>query len=103
MTAPLPTLKTEQTDDLTAVSPQIKAQILAEANQQGLRCVRIVHGKGLGSPGREPVLKGLVRGWLMQRAEVWVQNTPNNISSSTTDSGTPSSQAMRGMGNSLKG
>jgi len=37
---------------------------------RGLRCVRIVHGKGLGSPGREPVLKGLVRGWLMQRAEV---------------------------------
>ena len=30
----------------------------------------MVHGKGLGSPGREPVLKGLVKSWLMQRAEV---------------------------------
>ncbi|RTL50402.1 MAG: DNA mismatch repair protein MutS [Rhodocyclaceae bacterium] len=37
---------------------------------RGLRCLRIVHGKGLGSPGREPVLKKLVHGWLAQRNEV---------------------------------
>jgi DNA-nicking Smr family endonuclease len=29
-----------------------------------------VHGKGHGSPGREPVLKGKVRGWLVQKNEV---------------------------------
>ena len=34
------------------------------------RCLRIVHGKGLRSPGREPVLKELVRHWLAQRSEV---------------------------------
>ncbi len=34
------------------------------------RCIRIVHGKGLGSPGREPVLKKLVLGWLTQKTEV---------------------------------
>jgi DNA-nicking Smr family endonuclease len=34
------------------------------------RCVRIVHGKGLSSPGREPVLKRLVLGWLAQKKEV---------------------------------
>ena len=34
------------------------------------RCIRIVHGKGLRSPGREPVLKKLVLGWLSQRREV---------------------------------
>lgn len=34
------------------------------------RCVRIVHGKGLGSKNREPVLKGKVRAWLLQREEV---------------------------------
>jgi DNA-nicking Smr family endonuclease len=45
-------------------------EFLAHALKRGLRCVRIVHGKGLGSPGREPVLKGLVRNWLAQRAEV---------------------------------
>ncbi len=43
---------------------------LGTASRRGLRCVRVVHGKGLGSPGREPVLKGLVRNWLMNRAEV---------------------------------
>jgi DNA-nicking Smr family endonuclease len=46
------------------------ALFLAECLQQGQRCVRIVHGKGLGSPGREPVLKKLVQGWLAQRKEV---------------------------------
>jgi DNA-nicking Smr family endonuclease len=29
-----------------------------------------VHGKGLGSPGREPILKKLVLGWLAQKREV---------------------------------
>ena len=37
---------------------------------RGHRCVRIVHGKGLRSPGREPVLKKLVLGWLSQKREV---------------------------------
>ena len=36
----------------------------------GLRCVRIIHGKGLSSKNHEPVLKLLVKSWLMQRAEV---------------------------------
>ena len=43
---------------------------LAECRNHGYRCVRIVHGKGLSSPGREPVLKKLVLGWLSQRREV---------------------------------
>jgi DNA-nicking Smr family endonuclease len=43
---------------------------LAECRHHGHRCVRIVHGKGLSSPGREPVLKKLVLGWLSQRSEV---------------------------------
>jgi len=34
------------------------------------RCIRIVHGKGLGSRNREPVLKGKLRGWLAPREEV---------------------------------
>jgi len=37
---------------------------LLEARGRGVRCVRIVHGKGLTSPNREPVLKGKVRRWL---------------------------------------
>jgi DNA-nicking Smr family endonuclease len=43
---------------------------LNEARSFGWRCVRIVHGKGLSSPNREPVLKGKVRSWLAQRDEV---------------------------------
>jgi DNA-nicking Smr family endonuclease len=43
---------------------------LRDSTQRGLRCVRVVHGKGHGSPGREPVLKAKVRGWLVQTAAV---------------------------------
>jgi DNA-nicking Smr family endonuclease len=45
-------------------------EFLNEARGYGWRCVRIVHGKGLSSPNREPVLKGKVRLWLAQRDEV---------------------------------
>lgn len=37
---------------------------------RGHRCVRIIHGKGLGSPGRQSILKHLSRGWLAQRDEI---------------------------------
>jgi DNA-nicking Smr family endonuclease len=46
------------------------AEFLRAAAARGLRCVRIVHGKGLGSKNREPVLKGKLRAWLMPRDEV---------------------------------
>jgi DNA-nicking Smr family endonuclease len=37
---------------------------LKASKRRRLRCVRIVHGKGLGSHQRQPVLKGLLRKWL---------------------------------------
>ena len=43
---------------------------LAEGVEQGWRCVRIIHGKGMRSPGTSGVLRTLVRGWLRQRPEV---------------------------------
>jgi DNA-nicking Smr family endonuclease len=43
---------------------------LTESVRRGQRCVRIVHGKGLSSPGREPVLKRFVPGWLAQNRDV---------------------------------
>jgi DNA-nicking Smr family endonuclease len=46
------------------------ADFFFEARNNGWRCVRVVHGKGLGSPNREPVLKNKVRRWLAQRDEV---------------------------------
>jgi DNA-nicking Smr family endonuclease len=46
------------------------AVFLREAVRRGLRCVRVVHGKGLGSKDRVPVLRDKVRRWLAQRDEV---------------------------------
>ncbi len=46
------------------------SSFVRDAVRQGLRCVRVVHGKGLGSPGKTPVLKGKVHGWLVQKSEV---------------------------------
>ena len=46
------------------------AEFLAACKKRGIRCVRIVHGKGLGSRNKEPVLKNKVRHWLMQKDEV---------------------------------
>jgi DNA-nicking Smr family endonuclease len=46
------------------------AEFVRQALRRGQRCVRVVHGKGHGSPGREPVLKAKVQRWLAQCAEV---------------------------------
>lgn len=46
------------------------ADFVLEARGNGWRCVRVIHGKGLTSPNREPVLKNKVRRWLTQRDEV---------------------------------
>ena len=53
-------------------------EFLRDVRRQGLRCVRIIHGKGLGSVNREPVLKNKVRNWLIQKEEVlaFCQATP---------------------------
>ena len=45
-------------------------EFLAEARQAGIRCVRIVHGKGLRSRARGPVLKGLTDRMLRRRDDV---------------------------------
>ena len=46
------------------------AEFLADCMRRGLRCVRIVHGKGLRSAGREPVLKRHIRKLLTRKSEV---------------------------------
>ena len=53
-------------------------EFLSGCLSHGIRCVRIVHGKGLRSPNREPVLKLHVRHWLAQRQEIlaYVQARP---------------------------
>jgi len=49
---------------------EVMTEFLAQCARRGLRCVRIVHGKGLGSPNRQPVLKQKVGAWLMRRDDV---------------------------------
>jgi DNA-nicking Smr family endonuclease len=43
---------------------------LLQCARHDCRCVRIIHGKGLRSKNREPVLKHKLRHWLMQRDDV---------------------------------
>jgi len=54
------------------------ATFIRQAHKQGLRCLRVVHGKGLGSPGKTPVLKSKVHSWLVQKNQVmaFVQAKP---------------------------
>ncbi len=46
------------------------SDFVVDARARRLRCVRVIHGKGLTSPGKEPVLKGKVRRWLAHWDEV---------------------------------
>jgi DNA-nicking Smr family endonuclease len=40
------------------------------ALRRGVRCVRIIHGVGYGSPNGEPVLRSVVHSWLVQLDDV---------------------------------
>jgi len=53
---------------------------LHEAAQRDLRCVLVIHGKGMNSRGGEAVLRRLTRHWLTQRPEVlaWCDAPPRD-------------------------
>lgn len=55
------------------------AQFIQLATKKEWRCVRVVYGKGHGSPGKVPVLKTKVHRWLVQKQEVmaFVQARPS--------------------------
>jgi DNA-nicking Smr family endonuclease len=53
-----------------AVAREAIRGFLDDAIRHGELCVRIVHGKGLGSAARGPVLKGLTEQMLRRRADV---------------------------------
>lgn len=46
------------------------AQFLAHCRDRDFRCVRIIHGKGNGSPNSGPVIKALLGSWLRRRKDV---------------------------------
>ncbi|HEU4850629.1 MAG TPA: Smr/MutS family protein [Telluria sp.] len=43
---------------------------LRHARQRKFRCVMVIHGKGHGSAGGEPVLRSMVHSWLEQKEDV---------------------------------
>lgn len=54
----------------TDAARMLLQQFIVESIQNGLRCVLIIHGKGMNSPGGEAVLRTLTRNWLMQHPQV---------------------------------
>ena len=46
------------------------SRFLAESQLADKRCLRIVHGRGYGSPGREGILRQFVKSWLSRRKDV---------------------------------
>ncbi len=46
------------------------SQFLIHCQATNARCVRIIHGKGLGSRDKQPILKGKINNWLRQREDV---------------------------------
>jgi DNA-nicking Smr family endonuclease len=40
------------------------AEFVHSAVRQNKRCLRVIHGKGLGSKQRRPILKALAKRWL---------------------------------------
>ena len=55
---------------IDADTPVCDGLALHDALAQGKRCIRVIHGKGHGSPGKVSILKQLSRGWLAQREEI---------------------------------
>ncbi len=55
---------------------QVLNEFVAYVQKRGV-CAEIVHGSGLGSKGFAPVLKTLVRRWLMEHPEVLAYAEPN--------------------------
>lgn len=53
-----------------AMAHEAVAAFLHECRRRRIQCVRVIHGKGLGSRHQGPVLKGKVGNWLRQRNEV---------------------------------
>ena len=66
--------------DLHGMNRQVAAvsvvEFLRQCRRRGRLCVRIVHGKGLGSRQREPVLKRLLRKWLLREEVLAFSQAP---------------------------
>lgn len=64
----------------TDAARRMLQEFLHDAAQRSLRCVLVIHGKGMNSPGGEAVLRKLARHWLTQRPDVlaWCDAPPGD-------------------------
>jgi DNA-nicking Smr family endonuclease len=53
-----------------SVARSLTAQFIDSSRQSGLRCVRIIHGKGMRSGTRGAILKSALNGWLRRHPDV---------------------------------
>ncbi|MEO0421739.1 MAG: Smr/MutS family protein [Pseudomonadota bacterium] len=67
----------------TARATKVLSDFMAEAREERARCIKVVHGKGIGSGDRGPVLKTLVNAWLREQPNVLAF-----VSAPTEDGGT---------------
>lgn len=58
---------------------------LAEAHARGEDRVRIIYGKGRGSPGGIGVLRQAVPAWIEQNAKTWVDRFERQLDASGDD------------------
>lgn len=54
----------------TDAARRLLQEFLYQAQQRDLRCVLVIHGKGMNSQGGQGVLRKLTRHWLTQHAQV---------------------------------
>ena len=59
------------------------SNFLKQCHQTQRRCVRIIHGKGLGSKNKKPVIKNKLNNWLQQRDDVLAYCSARQIDGGT--------------------
>ena len=53
-----------------AIAKEAFKEFIGYCVRHDRRCLRIIHGKGLGSEGQQPILKQKINHWLREREEV---------------------------------
>jgi DNA-nicking Smr family endonuclease len=66
-----------------SVARSLTAQFIDASRAGGLRCVRIIHGKGMRSGGRGAILKSALNGWLRRHPDVMAFTSARPIDGGT--------------------
>ena len=54
----------------TVMAKEALSTFLKRCKSQNKRCIRIIHGKGLGSKDKKPVIKNKLNNWLQKRDDI---------------------------------